>query len=286
MILQDKVVVKLTNRNRNYYKSLGYETKESFINVNINDLSIGSNVKVKVCCDICEIKLHVTYYNYNRYKSNFGIYTCKTCSFEHKTKRTNLEKYGFDVPIKNENIKDKIKRTNLEKYGQTCALLSKMVRSKTKETSVKKYGVEIPCVSMKSIEKRKRTNLEKYGVENIFQSSEFKLKMKLYNLKNNITIPSDLNEKWIEYKNKIRKMTRIYKSKLYDSWNGFDFYDGEFIKDYLNLHHNNKNYPTIDHKISVFDGFNRGIDPEIIGDISNLVITKRSINSRKNLNSY
>lgn len=41
------------------------------------------------------------------------------------------------------------------------------------------------------------------------------------------------------------------------------------------------NYPTIDHKISVYYGFINNISPEEIGDISNLCITKRWINSTK-----
>ena len=285
MILQDKVVVKLTNRNRNYYKLLGYETKEEFITIKVNDLSTGSNIKINIDCDVCKKELYVTYYNYNNYRSNFGIYTCKKCSIEYKTKKTNLERYGFDTPIKNESIKSKIKETNLEKYGSTCALLSLEVKEKTKDTSLKKYGVEIPCTSVNSKEKRKNTNLNKYGVKNIFESNDFKKKRKLYNLQNNLTIPLEMNKEWSDYKNAVRRITRLHKYSLYENWNGKDFYDGEFIKDYLKLHHNHRKYPTIDHKISVFDGFNQGIDPNLIGDISNLVITKRSINSRKNLKS-
>jgi hypothetical protein len=45
-------------------------------------------------------------------------------------------------------------------------------------------------------------------------------------------------------------------------------------------------YPTIDHKNSVFYGFMNNIPPEDISDISNLCITKRFINSSKNLNCY
>ena len=47
------------------------------------------------------------------------------------------------------------------------------------------------------------------------------------------------------------------------------------------LDHNDPNYPTIDHKISVYYGFKNSIDPNIIGSIDNLCITKRSINSSK-----
>ena len=192
----------------------------------------------------------------------------------------------MDVPTKNEQVKDKIKKTNLEKYGISCALLSPDIKKKTKEKSLKLYGVEIPCTSLDSKKKRKQTNLEKYGSENIFQSIEFKKKMKIYKSENNLTIPPELDNEWNIYKNDVRRFTRMFKEELYNNWNGFDFYDNEFIQKYLTLHHNDKKYPTIDHKISIFDGFNKGIPADIIGDIKNLSITKRTINSSKNLKSF
>jgi len=38
------------------------------------------------------------------------------------------------------------------------------------------------------------------------------------------------------------------------------------------LRHLKKNYPTIDHKLSIFYGFINKIDPYIIADINNLCI--------------
>ena len=42
-----------------------------------------------------------------------------------------------------------------------------------------------------------------------------------------------------------------------------------------------KQYPTIDHKTSILYGFLNKILPSEIGNIDNLCITKRSINSSK-----
>lgn len=53
------------------------------------------------------------------------------------------------------------------------------------------------------------------------------------------------------------------------------------IKENYKLDYNNNSYPSIDHKISVYDGFINKIDPSIIADINNLCITKRSINKNK-----
>ena len=57
------------------------------------------------------------------------------------------------------------------------------------------------------------------------------------------------------YREKIRSETKKNKSILYEQWNGYDYYDGQYIKDNLELHYNHKNYPTIDHIISIYKGF-------------------------------
>lgn len=285
MILQDKVYIKLTNRNRTHYKLLGYNTDDSFIYIKIYDLTSGSNIKIDISCDICNKRLSVTHYNYQKRLTNGIIYTCKKCSITHKTKITNIERYGVDHPLKSKEILEKLKNTNIERYGESCSLLSKEVKDKTKKTSLERYGVDIPCTSLESKENRKITNLSKYGKENVFQTDEFKKKMTDLRIESGVLISQDMLDIWRIYKNEVRKVTRIFLKELYDNWGGYDFYDGEYIKDNLNLHHNHRLYPTIDHKMSIFYGFKNKIPADKIGNISNLVITKRSINSRKNLNS-
>lgn len=281
MIIQKKVEVRITNRNRGFFKNLGYLIDGEFLIIDVKDLPKGSNVYLSVKCDICEKKMNVSFYNYQTCFSKHNLYTCKCCSIEHKTKKTNLIKYGVDVPLKSEDILNKLKETNIKKYGESCSLLSEDVKRKTKETNLKKFGVEYATQSNKVKEKRRETNFLKYGVDNIFKSSEFKNDMKMKKIQDNIIIKDELLSEWRVYKNEVRRITRSFKKQLFENWDGLDFYDKEHIKEYLELHHNNKKYPTIDHKISVFEGFSRKIEAKNIGDISNLVITKRSINSKK-----
>jgi len=61
-----------------------------------------------------------------------------------------------------------------------------------------------------------------------------------------------------------------------------DYYDNEYIKENFKLNSNNKNYPTIDHKNSIFYGFINNVSSNEIGGLSNLCITKRFINGSKN----
>jgi hypothetical protein len=87
-----------------------------------------------------------------------------------------------------------------------------------------------------------------------------------------------------EYKNYrriVRNLTRRNKKELVEKWNGFDYYDNEYILGYLELNYNDDKYPTIDHKVSILEGFKNNISHKIIADIQNLCITKRILNTQK-----
>lgn len=71
------------------------------------------------------------------------------------------------------------------------------------------------------------------------------------------------------------------KKIILENWDGFDYYDGDYIKDNFNLNINDRLYPHFDHKISVAYGFKNNIDYEIIGSIENICITKQCLNGLK-----
>ena len=103
----------------------------------------------------------------------------------------------------------------------------------------------------------------------------------------NTTIPNrsenryeDIYDKSYQlYKNEVRRLTKKNLPTLLKSWNGKDYYDGEIID--KNLDHTDPNSLTIDHKISIYQGYKTGTLPSIISDIENLCVTKRTINSSK-----
>ena len=64
-------------------------------------------------------------------------------------------------------------------------------------------------------------------------------------------------------------------------WDGYDYYDSEYIKDNFNLDPFDENYPNFDHKISTRHGFDNNIPINEIAHISNICITKRKINMLK-----
>lgn len=73
-----------------------------------------------------------------------------------KIKNTNLEKYGKEFAIQNNNIKNKIKQTKLERYGDPNYTNWK----KANETKKKRYGTH----TYNNLDKIKQTNLDRYGI--------------------------------------------------------------------------------------------------------------------------
>ncbi|AVR53016.1 Vsr/MutH/archaeal HJR family nuclease [Marseillevirus Shanghai 1] len=94
-------------------------------------------------------------------KDNWG--GCRECE-PKRTKKKNLEKFGCEVPMRNEEVKKKMEETLLKNYGVKNPLKSEEVREKKKKTMVEKYGVEHSAQNKEIMEKTKETCMEKYGV--------------------------------------------------------------------------------------------------------------------------
>lgn len=163
----------------------------------------------------------------------------------------------------------------------SCSILCST--TKKREFFLNKYGVINPSMLTEIKEKQKKTNIDKYGTISALQNKEVRIKSvtsireryhKNYQIELSI-------EPFRIYRNEVNIETRKNKKTLFDSWNFLDYYDNENIKDNMKLRWTNRNYPTIDHKISILYGFNNNIDAKVIGSIDNLCITKRWINSSK-----
>ena len=57
--------------------------------------------------------------------------------------------------------------------------------------------------------------------------------------------------------------------------------DNETIRDNFKLNPNDRNFPHLDHKISIVYGFKNGLDPKEVGKSDNICITKQWINGLK-----
>ncbi len=218
---------------------------------------------------------------------NHGVeYSTQSEEIRNKAKETCFRNYGVDSPMQSEDIKSKVKETCLKKYGCENPMQNEEIRGKRQTTCLENHGVEHPMQTEDIKSKVKETNLEKYGFECSLQNKNVKEKAKETRIEKGTQISDDKLSDWEIYKREVKIETRKYKKQLFDDWNGMDFYTGEFIKDNLTLNGGDKDYPTIDHKISIYEGFINNIQKQEIGNIKNLCITKRNINCSKGAKSH
>ena len=254
----------------------------------------------------------------NTCKERYGVENPNMLKdFREKTKKTCLGKYGFTNPLLRPEIiesnrewmssnefKEKSKLTLIKNWGVDSFSKTEefkkiiedkktIIVEKIKKTFIEKYGVDSIFKThdwkknylskLQEIEKKKReTCLERYGVENVSQIKEVYDKIIKTKIDTNQIVSENKLTEWNVYKRKVRKITNSNKKILFENWNGLDYYDNEIIKSNFCYSHTHRFYPTIDHKISVFYGFNNNIEPEVIGDVDNLCVTKRYLNSIKN----
>ena len=322
MILTKTVKVKVnTKTDRTYYEK-GYYNKEKCndeisLNIKIDDLIPSSREKILVKCDICGTQKEISYYKYLQNIKKYNIYSCssKCSSFKvkktkkkkynnenynnrEKSKQTCLKKYNCENPQQNKEIKEKTKHTNIIKYGGSSPRSSSEIQEKQRKTTIEKYGKDYYIMWRKIIkeklfekyndenynnrEKSKATCLKKYNCENPMKNLEIKKKAKESRMKNGTYYTEEERTTYKNYWLEVKKVTNKHKKELFEKWNGKDYYDDEYIKDNFLLDSGNRLYPTIDHKISISYGFRNNISPDIIGNIINLCVTKRYINSSKN----
>lgn len=213
-------------------------------------------------------------------------YSMQADIIKEKARKSFLEKYGVDNPFKSKEIQDIIKTILLERYDVDNVFQSEEIKQKTKKSLIEKYGVDNPMKSKRIQEKAKLTMVEKYNVEYPMRNDNIKKKTEQTRIDRGLqSKPSDLTE-FQKYRNKISNLTNKNKQQLFDKWNGYDYYDNSYIKENFNLHFTSKEYPTIDHKISILYGFLNKISPKEISSIENLCVTKRSINSKKGSKCY
>jgi len=257
MIVDDKILMKWNSYNKKYYTNLNYKFTKmgDFFEINICDLNKNSHYEVNIKCDICNKKIKRKYKNYNECIKNKGFYCCSSCRF-HKTKLTNMERYNVENISELNYIKD-------------------ILKEKTKK--------DYPNRKLKS----EKTNLIKYGCKNPFQNKEIiekiKIKTKQTKIKKGLISPDNLKSDYDLYKQKIINETRKHKIKLFEKWDGLDYYDNEYIQDNFKYNHMNSLYPNIDHKMSIKYGFDNNIPTDDISHYDNLCITKKKNNNKKGI---
>lgn len=272
-MLKDKNInVSISYRNITHYKKLGYNPiLNEELQIKVEDLSNGSHVVVIAICDLCKSENDIKYHKYIDNKERHGFYGCKKCS------------------------RQKASLTMLNKYGETNVSKTEECKMKRANTCMKKYGYKTNLISPESIKENEKILLDKYGTEKWYKirngngGNNIENKLVIFAESLEFSKPNfdDLyvdisTEDYHLYRNEVRRITKGNYKLLIDSWDGKDYYYEEYIKEYYEFDSNDPRYPTIDHKLSIYYGFSNNIPAEEIADISNLCITKRSINCSKN----
>lgn len=305
MIVTEFVNLKVNINNIEHLKERGYQDLKikQVIEVKVEDLSKGSHVKITVKCGVCgKIRENLMYKEYLRNLKSGNYYSCKGKCSSDKNRMTNMEKYGVEHYSKTIESKNKIKETSLLKYGVENYMQTEKCIGKIKNTMLERYGVENASNLEFFKQKRKKTMIERYGVDYYVLHHDFLDKSKETSVKNygvdhpmklKSVVRERLNKQGLDfetdefriYRSKVDYLTRKNKNQLLDSWDGFDFYDGEYIRGNFSLVGQHGDYPTIDHKKSVKECFLEGILPIYVASFDNLCFTKRRINSKKKDNS-
>jgi len=282
MLLSKKIYIK--SMNFKFYQKLGYDVENSkeYFEVDVVHLTKGSHLKVDVSCDYCGEILSVPYKRYVKYTEVCNKYSCnkKECS-NQKIKDVCLIKYGVENPFQADFVKEKSKKTFSEKYGVTHQMYIQEVKDKIKKTCLDRYGVESSNQSDKVKEKIKKTCLDRFGFTHDNKLDSQKEKRKMTRIKNGIQLSDNMIEPYLLYRRQVDNISDRLKIELLKTWNGYDYYDNEYIKDYFILSPNDKRYPTLDHKTSVIYGFLNKIPINNIATLDNLCFTKNKLNAQK-----
>lgn len=138
-----KIKIKWHNHNKQHYIDLGYQyTKRGDeFEVNAEDLSHGSKVKVIVVCDYCGKEIIKTYKDYLRDHDNVLGDCCFDCC-QIKREQTYMKKYNVANLAQSKEIMDKIQSTNLKRYGNICSVQGDNIKEKIKQSNREKYGYD------------------------------------------------------------------------------------------------------------------------------------------------
>ena len=197
MIITKEVEIKLNQFNYHHYNRIGYITDNlKTIMVSINDISKNSPIRIKSKCDICGKIKELSYRKYNKNISSGGYYACSNLCAKGKVESTNKEKYGTDYPLQSKNKMDELKEYFTEKFGFDNPSKNEEVKLKRERTMYLNFGVKTNIIlpethkkavemsmSDESVQKRKDTNIKNYGVDNPMKSNEIYQRFRDTNIK-------------------------------------------------------------------------------------------------------
>jgi formylmethanofuran dehydrogenase subunit E len=256
MLINDTILINITNKNKRYYSNLGYNISDTTLSVRVIDLPINSIFKVLVKCEKCgEIK-EIQYRNYLKSKKSYDKYFCNKCCYNksqetYKTKN-NMSCIFFDDNFIKRN-KDRCDKNRTEiKIKKNIDKINKknLILDQTKAFFIKKSEVIHSNNYDYSLVEYKSNKIKVEIICNICGKHFFQSPSNHSNHKQNCSFCDGkykiIDNSFIEYRNEVRKETYKFKKELLKNWNGYDFYDNEFIRDNFNLDRCDNNHPSVD----------------------------------------
>lgn len=276
MIIDNRLNIKTNPSNYKHYLDLGYSIHKcgDIIDIDVQHLPKTSHVDINVKCQKCNIIKTIKYNNYVRQIKD-SYYCCSKCQ-KYKLEEHLVKTYGVTNAQFIDGVKEKIENTCILNYGVKSVLELTVVRNRIKEI----YGVDNISQLQSIKELKKEKSLIKFNTDSPLQYQPIIDEIRRKHILSGFWSEYD-KVSFKRYSSRVKYRTDKIKYELFNSWDGFDYYDGENIINNLLLDFNDRLYPTIDHKTPTLFGFINNIDPKLISHIDNLCITKKHINSSK-----
>lgn len=87
-----------------------------------------------------------------------------------KRKKTLLDKYGVDNPMKCESVKENLRQIMLDRYGVDNPRKLDSVVDKARQTNLERYGAISYAQTEEGLKRIQATNMERYGEDNFMKS--------------------------------------------------------------------------------------------------------------------
>lgn len=148
---QQRLLIRMKGRKKWHPLITREDIEKQYLENNFSQKDVADNLNIS----ISELNKYLSYYNITK----------PLDKIINQRKKTNLQKFGCEVPIQNKEILDKVKKTNLQKYGYEYASQSPIIQEKIAESNLKKFGAVSYLISKEGKKHIAEINKEKFGHE-------------------------------------------------------------------------------------------------------------------------
>lgn len=192
------------------------------------------------------------------------------------------KKFGTDYPWQTQEILEKKINSNIEKYGHACTLLNETVQEKRKNTMIERYGVEEPTLNKEIRSKAAAATKQAYVDDPTRANRMIKTRRERYGNNSELIVAKCRETRistgdWVDATD--IKLWENYKCRVkYHTTKNYKKYKHLINPDNLIL---GRITFHLDHMFSKKEGFDKNIDPKMIGHPANLRVIDALANRQK-----